>query len=459
MSKIKLYNTLTRKVEDFEPLNPPKVTMYSCGPTVHDFPHIGNLRTFIMSDLLQRVLKAGGFEVMLVMNITDIEDKIIKKAKEVGVEIEEITKPYEKAFLEDLRKLNIEPASIYPRATEHIGKMVKYIEELVEKGYAYTEKDGSVYFDITRFSDYGKLSQLEKRELKTGARVSADEYTKENAQDFALWKGVGADEVGYDSPWGKGRPGWHIECSVMSQEYLGDTLDIHTGAVDLIFPHHENEIAQSEAKTGKQFSRFFVHAGHLLVDNQKMAKSLGNFYTLRDVEGKGYEPLALRYLALTAHYRDKLNFTWGSLQAAQNALNNLREEIRAWPSFAKAPKGLSEQSGEVDTRYWQKFLEAANNDLGIPQALAVLHELVRSDTPTSSKSATILQMDKILGLKLDEYVGKSLEVPVEVRRLVDERENARKASDFKKSDEIRDEVKKLGFEIEDTPSGSQIKKH
>lgn len=459
MSKIKLYNTLTRKVEDFEPLNPPKVTMYSCGPTVHDFPHIGNLRTFIMSDLLQRVLKAGGFEVMLVMNITDIEDKIIKKAKEVGVEIEEITKPYEKAFLEDLRKLNIEPASIYPRATEHIGKMVKYIEELVEKGYAYTEKDGSVYFDITRFSDYGKLSQLEKRELKTGARVSADEYTKENAQDFALWKGVGADEVGYDSPWGKGRPGWHIECSVMSQEYLGDTLDIHTGAVDLIFPHHENEIAQSEAKTGKQFSRFFVHAGHLLVDNQKMAKSLGNFYTLRDVEGKGYEPLALRYLALTAHYRDKLNFTWGSLQAAQNALNNLREEIRAWPSFAKAPKGLSEQPGEVDTRYWQKFLEAANNDLGIPQALAVLHELVRSDTPTSSKSATILQMDKILGLKLDEYVGKSLEVPVEVRRLVDERENARKASDFKKSDEIRDEVKKLGFEIEDTPSGSQIKKH
>lgn len=443
---LKLYNTLTRKVEEFTPLNPPVVTYYTCGPTVHNFAHIGNLRTYLFEDILQRVLEIGGHNVVRVMNITDIEDKIIKNAKEKGVTIEEFTRVYEADFYEDLDKLNIKKANVYPHATAYIPKMIDYIKALIDKGLGYMEKDGSVYFDISKFPGYGKLSQLDKRELKAGTRVFADDYTKDNVRDFALWKAVREDEVGYDSPWGRGRPGWHIECSVMSQDTLGETLDIHAGGVDLIFPHHENEIAQSEGKTGKKFANFFIEGEHLLIDNQKMAKSLGNFYTLRDLKVKGYDPLAYRYLDLTAHYQDKLNFTWESLQAAQNALNNLREEVRTW-----------EQPGEIDDKIWQRFMEAVNNNLNTPQAVAVLHEMVRSDTPTSRKSATILQMDKILGLKLDEYLGKPLEVPVEVQKLVEEREEARKNKDFTKSDKLRDKIKEMGFEVGDTPSGPKIR--
>ncbi len=448
-ARLKIYNTLTRKIEEFVPLNSPKVGMYTCGPTVYDFAHIGNLRTYIFEDILQRVLEVDGFEIKRVMNITDIEDKIIKGAKEKGLEINEFTKPYIQAFFEDLDKLNIKQASVHPKATEHIDLMIRYIEQLLEKGLAYVEQDGSVYFDISKFENYGKLSQLNKRELKSGTRVKADEYSKDEPQDFALWKSVGPDEVGFSSPWGKGRPGWHIECSVMSQKFLGDSFDIHGGAVDLIFPHHENEIAQSEGKTGQKFANFFVEGEHLLVDGKKMSKSLGNIYTLRDIEEKNIEPLAFRYLVLTAHYRDKLNFTWESLTAAQNALNNLREQIRAW-----------EQPKEPDPRYWQKFQDSANNDLNIPQAVAVMWEMVHNqelNPSTSEKSATLLEMDKILGLGLDEYIGKPLEVPGEVSKLVEERENARKSGDFNKADELRNQIKKLGFEIEDTPQGPWVK--
>lgn len=442
---LKLYNTLSRKIENFEPIDPHHVGMYSCGPTVYNNVHIGNLRTYIFEDILQRVLEADGFEVNRIMNITDIEDKIIKKAKEEGVKIEDVTVPYGKNFLENLWKLNIEPANVYPRATEHVGKMIKYIETLIEKGFGYVEKDGSVYFDISKFSNYGKLSMLDRSGIKHGVRVSADEYSKDDVVDFALWKAVAADEFGYPSPWGKGRPGWHIECSVMSQEYLGDTFDIHAGAVDLIFPHHENEIAQSEGKTGKKFSNFFIEGEHLLVNNEKMAKSLGNFFILQDIEDKGFNPLAFRYLVLTAHYRDKLNFTWESLQGAQNALNNLRSEIRTWES----PK-------QVDVQYWHKFLEAANNDLNAPQALAIAWELIKSDLSIGNKAATLLQMDKILGLKLDEYLGKKLEIPEEVQKLINEREKIRKAGDFKGSDKLRHEIKKLGYEVQDTPQGPKV---
>ncbi len=440
---LKLFNTLTRKVEEFVPIAPLKVGIYTCGPTVYNFAHIGNLRTFIFEDFMQRILEMNNFEVLRVMNVTDIDDKIIKGANEKNLSIEEFARPFEKAFLEDLDKLNIKRANIFPRATEHINEMIEYIKVLVEKGLAYTEDDGSVYFDISKFPDYGKLSQLDKREVKAGARVKADEYSKEDVQDFALWKSVEDGEVGYDSPWGKGRPGWHIECSVMSQKYLGDTFDIHGGAVDLIFPHHENEIAQSEGKTGKKFSNFFTEGEHLLVDGQKMAKSLNNFFTLRDIEEKGFEPLVFRYLDLTAHYRDKLNFTWESLEAAKNALNNLREDVRSW-----------EKSGEVNQGYWQRFLE----DLNTPQALAVMWEMVKSDIHSGEKSATLLEMDKVLGLKLDEYIGKPLEIPGEVQKLVEEREEARKNKEFQRSDELRDEIKKLGFEVEDTPEGPKVKK-
>jgi len=324
---LSLYNTLSRSVEEFKPINPPNVGMYTCGPTVYNYMHIGNLRTFVFSDILQRVLVYNGYKVKSVQNITDIDDKIIKKAKAEQVEMAHITFKFTKVFLEDVKKLNILDKDVMPRATEYVEKMIDYIKVLVDKKFAYVEKDGSVYFDISRFPNYGKLSGIDISSLKTGTRILSDEYTKENVQDFALWKSEPTDEVGFDSPWGRGRPGWHIECSVMSQDNLGETFDIHAGGIDLIFPHHENEIAQSEGKTGKKFVNFFVHGAHMLVDGAKMSKSLDNFYTLKDVEEKNFEPLSLRYLYLQTHYRQEMNFTWEALKAAQNALDKLREEF------------------------------------------------------------------------------------------------------------------------------------
>lgn len=445
---LKLFNTLSKKVEEFKPLQSDVVGMYTCGPTVYDYPHIGNLRTFIFSDLLHRTLEANGYEVNFVQNITDIDDKIIKNAKEKNLSIEEFTKDYTQYFFNDILKLNIEPANNYPKATEHVGKMIKYIEKLIEKGIAYTEKDGSVYFDISEFPEYGALSGLDKRELKTGTRILSDEYTKDNVQDFALWKSVKPDEFGYDSPWGKGRPGWHIECSVMSQEYLGETLDIHAGGIDLTFPHHENEIAQSESYTDKTFVNYFVHGEHLLVDDKKMSKSLGNFYTLRDFKAKNIEPLAFRYLVLTAHYRDKLNFTWESLQASQNALNNLRQLIG----------DLEIVEPDKNSEEYKKFIEALNEDLNSSKALAVLWEVVKGKKSESEKAAIILAMDQVLGFGLKEAMEQKLEIPENVQKLIDQRETARQEKDFEKSDELRKEIRKLGFEIDDSPSGVKVKK-
>lgn len=447
---LKIYNTLSRKIEEFVPINPPKVGMYGCGPTVYDHAHIGNLRSFILYDLLRNVLAANGYEVQFVENITDVDDKIIKKAKEKDLSLDEFASEYTKLFHEDCRKLNLNPANVQPKATEHVNKMVKFIEVLLEKGLAYKEDDGSIYFDVSEFGSYGKLSGVDKSTIKTGTRILSDEYSKDDVQDFALWKSVKENETGWDSPWGKGRPGWHIECSVMSQEYLGETFDIHLGGVDLMFPHHENEIAQSEGKTGKQFVKYWVHGEHLLVDGVKMSKSLGNFYTLVDIEEKGSDPLAFKYLVLTAHYRDKLNFTWESLQSAQNALDNLREIVRDWPVQPATP-GVEAQ------KYWDKFLDVLNNDLNTPQALAVMWDLVKSDLPDSDKSASFLKMDKVLGLGLEEYIGKKVEIPEEVQKLLDAREKARLDKDFKKSDELRDEIKKLGFEVKDTPKGPTLK--
>lgn len=444
---LKLFNSLTRKIEEFTPINPPQVSIYTCGPTVYDYMHIGNLRTFVLSDLLIRVLKQNGFQVHSVRNITDIDDKIIARAKEKKLTIQELAEEYSQAFFTDLDKLNILAVDVNPKATEYINQMIKYVEELVEKEVAY-EKDGSVYFDISKFPNYGKLSGLKSRTLKTGTRILSDEYSKDNVQDFALWKAVGPDEVGWDSPWGRGRPGWHIECSVMSQEYLGDTFDLHVGGVDLLFPHHENEIAQAEAKTGQQFVRFFVHGEHVLVEGAKMSKSLNNFYTLKDLEDKGFDPLALRYLFLSAHYRDKLNFTWEALQAAQNALSNLRETVR----------GL-ETGGQVTKEYEQKFLEAVNNDLGLSQAVALMHQLLGDQNLSATeKGVTLLKMDQVLGLGLEEYLGQKIAVPAEVQKLVDQREQMRVAGDFVQSDQLRKKITDLGFEVEDTSSGSRVKK-
>lgn len=443
---MRLYNYLSRKVEEFKPAGD-VVGLYTCGPTVYDYVHIGNWRTFVFEDVLKRVLVFNGHKVKHVMNITDIDDKIIKASSEKGIAFSEITRKYEKAFLDDLAKLNIIPADIYPRATEHITSMIRIIEVLLDKGVAYKGDDG-VYFAVSKFKDYGKLSGLEKRTLKEGARVNSDEYDKENWADFALWKFQKEGEPSWPAPFGEGRPGWHIECSAMASEHLSDEqsriIDIHTGGVDLLFPHHENEIAQSEAATGKKFVRVWMEGEHLLVEGEKMAKRLGNIFTLEDIKKKRFEPMALRYLFLTAHYRSKLNFTWQSLEAAQNALDNLRGIVAGF----KAPEiGCAEFEGN--------FKEAVNNDLDMPKALAVLWEMVKSDYPESAKHQSILMMDKVLGLGLSEV--KPQELPKGAKELIDRREELRKSGDFVESDKLRKELLEMGVEVEDTEKGPKWK--
>ena len=442
---MKLFNTLTHSIEEFSPQNEKNVSMYTCGPTVYDHMHIGNLRTFVFSDILLKGLNYNGYKVEAVENITDIDDKIIKRAKEKNKTIKEISEEYTKYFLEDVEKLNINLKKLkaQPRATEYIDKMVEYINVLLGKGYAYKEEDGSVYFDISKFSDYGRLSGLEKRELKTGTRILSDEYTKEDVQDFALWKAVGEDEVGFDSPFGKGRPGWHIECSVMSQTILGEKIDIHTGGIDLIFPHHENEIAQSEAKTGeKPFVKYWMHGAHMLVDGKKMSKSLNNFYTLKDLEKRGFEPLVLRYLFLQTHYRQEMNFTWEALQGAQNALDRLRKEIAG---FDEPKEGIAE--------FEQNFLEAVNDDLNMPKALSLVWEVLASDYPISSKAQTVFKFDEVLGLSLrdsKELLEKQKkELPEEIKKLLRKREVLRKAKKYEEADKIRDKIIQMGYKVED----------
>ena len=388
---MKIYNTLSRSIEEFKPLIDNQVKMYTCGPTVYDRMHVGNLRTFVLSDVLERALKLEGFKVESVQNITDVDDKIIKRAIESKKDLKEIADEFTKYFIDDVNKLNINwNSENQPKVSDYIEKIANYVKVLQDKGFAY-EKDGSVYFDISKFEDYGKLSGIKNVSLKTGTRVLSDEYTKDDVQDFALWKHVPEGELGsFESSLGWGRPGWHIDCSVMSQDKLGDTIDIHLGGVDLIFPHHENEIAQSEAKTGKQFSRFFVHGAHMLVDGKKMSKSLKNFYTLDDIIAKGIEPLALRYLYFQTHWRQEMNFTWEALSASQNALNRLKRIVSKYDD----PKiGCAELE--------EKFKTAVNNDLNMPQALAVAWETVNSDYPSSAKKRSLLNFDEMLGLGLN----------------------------------------------------------
>ncbi|MBI5732080.1 MAG: cysteine--tRNA ligase, partial [Candidatus Magasanikbacteria bacterium] len=337
---LKLFNTLTRRLEKFKPLQDKKVGLYTCGPTVYDFAHLGNLRTYIFEDILKRVLLAQGYQVKQVMNLTDVDDKTIKAARESGKALKEITDFYAGAFKKDIKKLNIIFPDKFAPATGYIKEMTTAIQNLLRKGVAY-KKGGSVYFSIRKFKPYGRLARLDKEGLKAGARVETDEYEKENPADFALWKAWSPSDgkIFWKTALGKGRPGWHIECSTISAKELGQPFDIHAGAVDLIFPHHENEIAQAEAISGKKFANFWLHGEHLLAEGQKMAKSLNNFYTLRDLEQKGFNPLAFRYLALTSHYRSQLNFTWDSLKAAANALNSLYGFLRDLPESKQNSEG------------------------------------------------------------------------------------------------------------------------
>lgn len=476
---LRIYNTLTRKIEDFKPIEPsPRsagqaVGIYTCGPTVYREVHIGNFRTYIGADILRRVLMYNGYRVVHVKNITDVGhmrnigsdssagspqveqiDPIIEEALKEGKTPQEIAEHFTKIFLEDEKKLNILPATVYPKATDHVKEMVEIIKILIKKSFAY-EVDGTVYFDVKKFKNYGKLSgnTLDKMDnLLKAVRISVETDKKDSA-DFALWKKAEKGRLmKWESPWGQGFPGWHIECSAMSIKYLGDTLDIHTGGEDLIFPHHEDEIAQSEGVTGKKFTNYWIHGGYLLVDGEKMSRSRGNVYTVSDLEKKGFDPLSFRYLTLTVHYRTRMNFTFKALEAAQTALNNLRKIVS---NFDKPKIGCAE--------YEENFLKAINNDLDMPKALSIVWELVKLDYPTSARAESLFKFDKILGLDLEnakDYIKQEKEIiPEKIMELVGQRDELRKNKRYHLADQVRHKIKKLGYDIEDKKNGgTEIKK-
>lgn len=465
---LQFYNTLTRKKEPFEPINAGKVLMYNCGPTVYDFAHIGNFRAFTCGDILRRYLLYKGLDVKQVMNLTDVDDKTIKRSQEQKIPLRAFTGKYIKEFFKDLETLNISKAEEFPRATDYIPEMVKMIKTLMDKEIAYKTEDG-IYFDISKFKDYGKLSKVDLENMQRGNRCASDSYDKETINDFALWKFW--DEKDGDVLWeteiGKGRPGWHIECSVMSTQLLGDSFDIHTGGVDLIFPHHENEIAQAEASTGKKFVKYWIHNEYILVEGKKMSKSLGNFFTLRDLLAKGYDPKAIRYLLLSAHYRTQLNFSFEALEASDKAVARLLEFMDNLSRI----KGGSET--EVENEAINGYIEEAlagfekemDDDLNIAGAIAVIFEFVKKvntliakDEISEGSAAAIMdcmkKFDTVLGVLEEEKV----EIPDEVKELAEERERARKEKKWDLADEIRDKIKEKGFIVADTKEGYAIKK-
>ncbi|MBT3691064.1 cysteine--tRNA ligase [archaeon] len=452
---LKLFNTLTRKKEIFKPIKKNEVKMYSCGLTVYNYGHIGNYRAFVASDILKRYLEYLNFKVKKIVNITDVDDKTIKGSIGEKKSLNDFTEKYTEAFLADEKMLNIEKSFKYPKATEHIDEMVKLIEGLLKKGFAYKTEDG-IYFDIKKFKSYGKLSGVKLENLKKNVRVNNDEYDKENAQDFALWKFYDKDDgdVFWDVKIGKGRPGWHIECSAMSSKYLGKHFDIHTGGIDLVFPHHENEIAQSEAGNNEKFVNYWVHNEWMMVEGKKMSKSLGNYYTVRDIIEKGFSPLALRYFYLTGHYRSQVNFTLDNLKNAENSLDRLKRIISSLSEDNKDSKN-AENSKNANKSYLKEFEKTMDDDLNTPEALQVLWKLVR-DTKAKGKLKTIKEMDKIFGLDL--LKKEKVDVSAEVKELINEREKARKEKDWGKADKLRDKIKDLGFQLDDTSDGVKVSK-
>ena len=488
---LKIYNSLTKKVEEFKPIHPSQVGMYTCGPTVYSFAHIGNFRTYTTADILLRVLQYNAYDVNYIMNLTDVghltgdnlgdadlgEDRMEKAAEKEGKTAWEIAEFYAEVFLRDFKSLNLEQPKKFTKATDHIKEQIELVKQLEEKGFTYRTSDG-IYFDTSKFKNYGELSSLDQ--IKAGARVEINPE-KKNPRDFALWKfsyqdgvsfkeylaksGKKADEVSkrqmeWKSPWGIGFPGWHIECSAMSMKYLGVPFDIHTGGIDLKETHHPNEIAQSEAATGKKFVNYWMHGAFILVNGERMSKSKGNLYTVYDLEKEGYDALALRYLYLQTHYRQEMNFTFDALDAAQNAYKKLIVDVSRWEdptegSGQKVPLGVFED-------FEKRFLDAINDDLNTPQALAVMWEVVKSPYPSGPKLRTLFKMDRVLGLNIQELRLQLRNaqniVPGHVQKLVEERQHLRKLRKFNAADQIRAKIEKLGYELEDTKKGPKVVK-
>lgn len=469
---LKLYNSLSRKVEDFKPQHPLQVGIYSCGPTVYQFAHIGNMRSFTTSDILVRTLQYNGYDVKFIMNITDVghmtqdqagggdggEDKIEKTAKLEGKSVWEVAKFYTDVFMKDYDSLNLLRPAKFCKATDHIREQIDLIKKIEEKGFTYQTSDG-IYFDTSKFKDYGKLSDMDQN--SDLSRIGEHDE-KKNPRDFALWKFSPKEEkrqMEWKSPWGKGFPGWHIECSAMSMKYLGDSFDIHTGGIDHKEIHHPNEIAQSESVTHKPLANYWLHTAFMMVSGQKMSKSLGNTYTIYDIEQQNYDLLALRYLYLQTHYRQEMNFTFPGLDAAQNAFKKLVLEISRWedPQY---------DSGKVSTEvvkdFEKRFLDSINDDLNMSKALAVVWELVKSDLPSGAKAKLLFKMDEVLGLDLQNLAFQLRQaqhiIPGQIRQMVEERQHLRKTKQFNAADKIRAEIEKLGYTVEDTKKGIQVRK-
>ena len=466
-----LYNTLTRSKELFQPLNPPHVGIYNCGPTVYKDIHIGNLRTFTMTDWLRRMLEYNGYDVFLVRNITDVghlqndleesgEDRLEDEARKTGRSAREIAIHYTKQYLRDSAEMNILPPHLSPKATEHIPEMQAMTEKLIERDLAYVT-NGNVYYDVSRFPDYGELSGNTVERLRTGAggRLQAEVAEDKDApEDFALWKhGDETRQMNWSSPWGIGFPGWHIECSAMATKYLGEQFDIHTGGIDLVFPHHEDEIAQSEGVSGKQPVQIWMHGEFLDFGNSKMSRSIGNVMLLRNLKELGFDPMAYRYLLLTAHYRSKLNFTDESITGAQNALNNFRTDIAELAAEAKA-EDTQEPWSEEALRVQEAFHDAINDDLDLPVAISLAREIARSSKiAAAERYRLLLDFDRVLGLRLDTVEPRKPRVlSDEVLALVRQRDEARAGRRWKESDQLRDQLKAMGFEVRDTPGGTEL---
>ncbi|MBE6394917.1 MAG: cysteine--tRNA ligase [Lentisphaerae bacterium] len=461
---IKFFNTMERRTMPFSSITPGEVGLYTCGPTVYNFAHIGNFRAYMFEDILKRTLEYFGYKVHQAMNLTDVDDKTIRDSRAAGLPLRTFTEKYKKAFFEDIKALNIEPAEIYPAATDHIPEMIQLIQTLMDKGFAYQAEDKCIYFSIDKFPAYGKLARIDRENQRAGVRINSDEYAKDSVADFALWKAWDENDgdVKWESPWGPGRPGWHIECSAMSSKYLGSAFDIHTGGIDNMFPHHEDEIAQSEAASGKKWVNYWLHCEHLMLNGEKMSKSLGNFYTLRDLQAKGWSGREIRWVLVGAHYRKKLNFTFDALAQARETLNRFSAFFSRMKTVNAAGDG-SEIKTQIESSL-EKFGNAMADDLNTAEALAQLFDLSReanrladSGTLSADGAKAVLeafrQFDRILGCLDVDKEPEAEEIPAEITALAEERAAARKAKNFAESDRLRDEIAAKGYVIEDAPGG------